>query len=33
MKNPDELIIACMMSNNIFSDECEEIRIRLKQNI
>jgi hypothetical protein len=34
MKDPDELIIACVMSNNVFSEECNEIRntLQLKQN-
>ena len=28
-EDPDALIIGCMMSNDVFSDECEAIRKEL----
>jgi hypothetical protein len=31
-KDPDKLIIACMMSGNAFSEECNEIRNQLEGN-
>lgn len=30
-KNPDELIIGCLISNNAFGEECEEIRKELNK--